>query len=80
MTRFARLLSAALAVSAVAALGASPANKPVTPFHKITFTPVKYPEIADAFPMGYLNAEGQAVYFPDGRLPADPDLYQIVAG
>ena len=70
MTRFARLLSAALAVSAVAALGAVPANKPVTPFHKI----------ADAFPMGYLNAEGQAVYFPDGRLPADPDLYQIVAG
>jgi hypothetical protein len=107
MTRFARLLSAALAAASVAALSASPANatvvprptiniptvrpalpathvptrtsaqqwspsKPPAPSHKITFTPVKYPEITDAYgrPMGYVNAQGQAVYFSNGRMPA----------
>jgi len=37
----------------------------------VTYTPVKYPEITDAngSPIGYINAQGQAVYFPNGQMP-----------
>ena len=39
---------------------------------KVTFTPVSYPEITDALgrPMGYVNAQGQSVYFNNGQMPA----------
>jgi hypothetical protein len=38
---------------------------------KVTSTPVSYPEIKDAYgaPMGYVNAQGQNVYFPNGQMP-----------
>jgi len=47
------------------------ANQP-TPQSSVTFTPVKYPEITNAYgsPIGYVNAQGQAVYFPNGQMPS----------
>jgi hypothetical protein len=48
-----------------------PPTPPVVTGKKVTFTPVSYPEITDALgrPMGYVNAQGQAVYFPNGQMP-----------
>jgi hypothetical protein len=39
---------------------------------KVTFTPVSYPEIYDGagVPLGYVNAQGQSVYFNNGQMPA----------
>jgi hypothetical protein len=48
-------------------------SKPASsPSQSVTYTPVKYPEITDAYggPIGYVNAQGQAVYFPNGQMPA----------
>jgi hypothetical protein len=47
------------------------ANEPANSGPKVTFTPVSYPELTDALgrPMGYVNAQGQAVYFPNGQMP-----------
>jgi hypothetical protein len=59
-----------------------PANQPATQpssskpaagsGQTVTETPVSYQEITDAYgrPMGYVNAQGQAVYFPNGQMPA----------
>ena len=50
-----------------------PATQPSSSGQKITATPVSYPEIKGAYnrPIGYVNAQGQNVYFPNGQIPSN---------
>jgi len=47
-------------------------GQPSSSGHGVTSTPVSYKEIKDAYgrPMGYVNAQGQSIYFPNGQMPA----------
>lgn len=47
-------------------------GQPPSSGQTITSTPVSYPEIKDALgrPIGYVNAQGQGVYFNNGQIPA----------